>query len=111
MVRVRLIVGVMAWWWFFGFSHAYAVERRPIRQLPSDMARWSTMWVTIPQQMIAVGQDYGPLAALTLGPAEGAVAMTEAAGRELWSASKPDKRPGQTVRAKDPKGPLFRYEF
>ena len=42
-------------------------ESRPIGQLPSDVMRWSTLWLTVPASMVETGQEYGPVAALTWG--------------------------------------------
>ena len=110
-----LWIAMLGWWlWWLGRATAYA-ESRPIKQLPSDLARWSTMWVAVPEEMYHVGHDYGPIAGLTWGPAKGAAKMVEFTTKEVWSALKVDekekRRRGQYARTGGPKGPIFRYEF
>ncbi len=91
-----------------GMPFVYA-ESRTLGQLPGDLWRWSTMWVYVPQQMYAAGLDHGPVAAVTWGPAKGAVLMVNATTRDLWKAAQPDNRPGRSDE--DISGPLFRYDF
>jgi len=86
-------------------------ERRPIKQLPVDVVRWSTLWVNVPKEMVEVGQEYGPLAALTWGPTKGTAVMIESTTEELWKAMKPDKRSRRRLEGDGTKGLIFRYEF
>ena len=87
-------------------------ESRPIKQLPKDLVRWSTLWMAIPEQMMDVGMEYGPLAAVTWGPAKGTADMVERTTRDLWEASKPEPHPVVAHRNESrPKGPVFRYTF
>ncbi len=88
-----------------------SAESRPLKQLPADIVRWSTVWVNIPEQMYVVGQEEGPLAAMTWGPAKGAVVMVQSTTQELWEAMKPDERPGHRSQHGDVHGALLRYEF
>lgn len=92
---------------------ADGAERRPLRQLPEDVVRWSTVWLQIPEQMMEVGRTDGPLAAFTWGPTKGAAVMVESTVKELWEAAKPDKRPGRrrSARPGEPRGVMVRYEF
>ena len=110
MNRVVFVLVIMVALFVGGDRFAFAASR-PIKQLPADVARWSLMWTVIPKEMIAVGQEHGPLAALMWGPAQGASAFVESAVKEVWSTAKPDKerRPGSQSRFA--KGALFRYEF
>ena len=65
-----------------------------------------------PQQMLEVGRDEGPLAALTWGPTKGTVKLIESTTKELWDVAKPDKeRPGRRPGGDGPKGLIIRYEF
>ena len=93
-----------------GRSSAFA-ESRPIKQLPSDVARLSTLWLTVPVSMIETGQEYGPLAALTWGPAKGTVEFARATKKEVWDSVKPDQKRGYRSRTQREIGPVFRYEF
>lgn len=86
-------------------------ESRPLKQLPKDLVRWSTLWMTVPEQMMDVAVDYGPLAAVTWGPAKGTATMVERTTRDLWNATKPDKHPGAQRDPSRLKGPVFRYTF
>jgi hypothetical protein len=91
---------------------ADGAERRPLRQLPEDVVRWSTVWLQIPEQMMEVGRTDGPVAAMTWGPTKGAAMMVHSTVKELWEAAKPDKRPGRRrSRPGEPRGVMVRYEF
>ena len=87
---------------------AASAEVKPLKELPMDVGRWSTMWVAVPQQMYRVGLEHGPVAAVTWGPAKGAAVMVESTTRELWNAAQPDHRPG---RQSEDSGVIFRYDF
>jgi len=104
-----VIVGASVWM-LAGVLSAFAASR-PIEQLPKDLARWSTLWAAIPKSMAKVGQDDGPLAALTWGPVKGTVVLVESTTKEVWNTVKPDQRPGHRLRSQHPKGLIFRYEF
>ncbi len=105
VVCMGVLVGVLC-----GTTTAMA-KSRPIQQLPSDVVRWSTLWVAVPEQMIAVGRDDGPLAALTWGPAKGTVALVQHTGRAVWDVVEPDENPVHRARANTPQGVILRYEF
>jgi len=92
-------------------SPAAFAESRPIEQLPGDVVRWSTLWVAIPKSMVEVGQEDGPLAALTWGPVKGTAALVESTAKEVWDTVKPDHTPGHRPNSPHPKGLIFRYEF
>ena len=92
-----------------GMPAVYA-QSRPLGQLPADLWRWSTVWAYVPQQMYAVGIDHGPVAAVTWGPAKGAVLMIHSTTQDVWNAAQPDDRPGRRDDS-DMSGPLFRYDF
>lgn len=82
---------------------ASAAESKPLTDLPSDLAHWSTLWMELPQQMYGVGQEEGPVSAMTWGPVRGTVMVMEATSKALWDAVKQDARPGR--------GAILRYEF
>ena len=84
---------------------------RPIGQLPKDLVRWSTLWVSIPQQMYAVNQEQGAVAALTWGPTKGAAMMIHATGKEVWDVMKVDESRRLSSREHKTGQMLFRYEF
>ncbi len=104
---IAVVMGVML---VAGRAGLVYAENRSIEQLPDDLFRWSTMWIKIPQEMMVEGQEPGPLAALTMGPANGTAAMVEETGQDVWSAAKPDKRPGHR-RPDGGSGAIFCYEF
>lgn len=108
MPRRVLVVLMGCWLWTMtpGFA-----EERPFKQLPHDLLRWSLAWVAIPQQMVEVGRAYGPLAALTWGPAKGTAVLVDTTTKELWSAAKQDDRPRRRSREDYAKGVMFRYAF
>ena len=91
-------------------TYALAASK-PIGQLPKDVMRWSTMLVEIPKQMVNVGKEQGPLAALTWGPVKGTAHLVESTVKEAWSTVKPEQK--QARRPEDERlgGPIFRYEF
>ena len=86
-------------------------ESRPLKQLPADVVRWSTLWVEVPKQVYEVGQEEGPLAAMTWGPVKGTAVFVNSTAKELWDATKPDQRPGHQLSGKRPAGAIVRYEF
>lgn len=93
-------------------SSGARAESKPIKDLPNDVAHWSTLWGEIPAQIYEEAIDRGPVSAVTIGPARGAVVMVRDATKELWDAAKGDKRPGHSSpQRKDDSGPVFRYEF
>ena len=107
-----IAVGSVAASLLFCAGAGVRAESRPIKELPDDVARWSTVWGEIPAQMYEVGIDHGPMAALTWGPAKGAVVMVESVGKEVWHAATPEKRPGHYAPSeKGVSGAIFRYEF
>ena len=86
-------------------------EDRPLEQLPDDVFRWSTMWTNVPKEMAEVGHEDGALAAVTVGPAKGAVRMVEATTLDVWHAVKENDREPKHLHPDDPKGVVFRYTF
>ena len=89
-----------------GFSWsiaAQAAEPKPLRDLPSDLAHWSTLWMELPKQMYGVGREEGPVSAMTWGSVRGTVMVMNATSKALLDAAKQDERPGR--------GAIFRYEF
>ena len=44
---------------------------QPLRQLPRDVVSVSLAWVALPQTMVAVTKDHGPLAGVSWGVIEG----------------------------------------
>ena len=92
-------------------SSAACAESKPIEQLPKDLARWSTLWVEIPQQMVHVGHEDGPLAALTVGTTQGTAKFMQSTVEEVWKAVKPNHRPGHQLSEDTPRGAILRYEF
>lgn len=90
-----------------GLSYSFAVhaaEAKPIESLPSDLAAWSTLWMELPKQMYGVGQEQGPISAMTWGSVRGTVKVVDATSKALWNAAQQqDQRPGH--------GAILRYEF
>ncbi len=86
---------------------------KPLNQLPADVARWSTLWVAVPKDMVEVGREHGPLAALTWGPAKGMTTLVRSTASEIWDTVKPDKNKKRSRLANRgrPTGAIFRYEF
>ena len=85
-------------------------ESRPLAQLPADVVRWSTLWMAIPEQMYEVGQEEGPLSAVTWGPAKGTAKFIDSTAKEVWACVKPDEHPVRRA-SDDVKGAILRYEF
>lgn len=83
---------------------AYAADSKPLEDLPSDLARWSTLWMELPRQMYGVGQEEGPVSAMTWGSVRGTVKLVNTTSKALWDAAKQDQRPGKGHA-------IFRYEF
>ena len=104
MRRVLLLIGFVA----TSMTATASADVKPLNELPTDVGRWSTMWIAVPQQMYRVGLEHGPVAAVTWGPAKGAAVMVESTTRELWNAAQPDHRPG---RQSEDSGVIFRYDF
>lgn len=105
---VAILMGLSLW--FGATTYSEAAVNRPLKKLPADLFRWSLVWVEVPKRMYEVGQDHGPLAAMTWGPTKGTMTMVGATGKELWGAVQTEKHPAHKPR-KQPNGPLFRYEF
>ena len=84
-------------------------ESRPLKRLPEDVLRWSTLWLTIPQEMVAVGRDEGAVSALVWGPVKGTAVLVNSTTEEVWGAVKPD----QPSARRDGKQAAIglRYEF
>ena len=110
MRRVLCVVVTMVVLFVGGDRLAFAASKS-IKQLPADLARWSMMWTAIPQQMVEVGQEHGPLAGLMWGPAQGAAALVESAVKEVWETAKLDRKPRPHSQGQHSQGALLRYEF
>lgn len=112
MSRAALVIGLLISAGSYGIPFAWA-EGRPMKQLPADLVQWSTLWMEVPRQMVEVGKDDGPVAAVTWGPAQGAAMMIQSTTKKLWDAIKPDQRPGSGFDSDDDEttGLIFRYEF
>lgn len=80
-----------------------AADSKPLGELPSDLATWSTLWMELPKQMYGVGQEEGPLSAMTWGSVRGTVKLVDATSKAVWAAAKRDSRPGRDA--------ILRYEF
>jgi len=106
-----LVVAMVVMGLLMSAGASVSAESKPIEQLPKDVVRWSTLWVNVPKEMVEVGQEYGPLAALTWGPTKGTAVMIESTTEELWKAMKPDKRSRRRLEGDGTKGLIFRYEF
>ena len=110
MMRAGVMAAVMAGMWCGTMATASA-QGRPIKQLPADLARWSMSWTEVSKQIVEVGQDYGPVAAVTWGPVQGAASMLNATTQELWDLMKADKAARQSARRPSSGMALVRYEF
>ena len=93
-----------------GAASAWA-EGRSIKQLPSDVARCSLFWIDVPKQMVEVGKDDGPVAALTWGPVKGTAVMVASATQNVWDLMKSNQATTHDSSRKNPNGPVVRYEF
>ena len=113
-MATRILVTILVGWFWVGWGWvrtAYAAEARPIKELPRDVLRWSTLWSHIPRQMVDVGREEGVVSALTWGPVRGTAVMVQKTGDEVWSAVKPAQNTRQGVHRNDPVGAILRYEF
>ncbi len=84
---------------------------RPLRELPSDVTRWSTTWMAIPQQVAEVGRERGPFAAMTWGPVKGTARFVRSTVEGVWDATKLDHQSDGRSANPWPTGPILRYEF
>lgn len=82
---------------------AHAADAKPLNELPGDVAQWSTVWMELPRQMYGVGQEEGPLSAMTWGSVRGTVKLVDTTSKMLWDAAKRDPGPGRDA--------ILRYEF
>ncbi len=110
MKRAFLVAVIMATGFMSGGPLAFAASR-PIEQLPGDIVRVSTLWMAIPKDMVEVGREHGPLAALTWGPAKGMTTFVRSTASEIWDTVKPDKTRSRLASRGRPNGAIFRYEF
>lgn len=110
MRRAGMIVGMVVGAVMVGASGAQA-EGRSIKELPADLVRCSLLWTEVPKQMIEVGKDDGPVAALTWGPVKGTAVMVESATTGVWTVMKSNHAATRYASRKNPNGPIFRYEF
>ena len=107
----RVVVGMVGVW--LAATASASAEGRPIKQLPSDVVRWSMSWTEVPKQMIDVGEEYGPVAAVTWGPVQGVASMLTSTTKELWDMMKADERTRRSAYAPrhSTGSALVRYEF
>ena len=112
MKRACVVAVIMVTGFMSGEPLAFAASR-PIKQLPEDVVRMSMSWLVIPRDMIEVGREHGPLAALTWGPAKGITTLVRSTASKIWDTVKPDKNKKRSRLASRgrPKGAIFRYEF
>ncbi len=106
MNRVLFVMAIVLALFVGGEPFAFA-ESKAIRQLPMDVARWSTLWLAVPKEMIEVDRKHGPLAAMTWGPVKGATSFVRASVAEVWETVKVDR---QSER-EQPAGAILFYEF
>ncbi len=108
MMRVRAMIALMGCG-CLAMATASAQER-PIKQLPADLARWSMSWTEVPKDMVMVGQEYGPVAAVTWGPVQGGASLVNNTATELWNLMRSQKQNRPSARASTGMA-LVRYEF
>lgn len=90
---------------------AQAAESKPIRELPRDLARWSTLWMDVPQAIYDVGMAEGPVAAVMWGPVMGTAKLMSTTTRTLQEVAQPEQRPAYQSQARRPAGVILQYEF
>ena len=110
MKRAFVVAVIMATGLMSGGPLALAASR-PITQLPEDVVRMSTSWMVIPKDMVEVGREHGPLAALTWGPAKGMTTFVRSTASGIWDTVKLDKTRSRPASRGRPNGAIFRYEF
>ncbi len=111
MMRARMTAAVVGVW--CGTMATASADARPLKQLPADVWRWSMSWTEVPKQMLEVGQEYGPVAAVTWGPVQGASSLIGSTTKELWDIMKADKHVRRSAYApnRSTGTALVRYEF
>ncbi len=113
-MKRAFVVAVIMSTGFMGGEPLALAASRSIKHLPEDVVRMSTSWMVIPKDMVEVGREHGPLAALTWGPAKGMTTFVRSTASEIWNTVKPDKTDKTRSRLASrgrPKGAIFRYEF
>ena len=113
-MTTRVLAFILFGWLWVGWGWvrtAYAAEARPIKDLPKDVVRWSTLWTHVPEEMVKVGQKEGLASAVTWGPTKGAAVMIQATADEVWKTVKPDQKKRHGQPNNDPAGAILRYEF
>ncbi len=106
MNRVVFVAAIVLAMFLGGEPSAFA-ESKAIRQLPMDVARWSTLWLVVPKEMIEVDRKHGPLAAMTWGPIKGTTSFVRSSVAEVWETVKVD----QQSEREQPAGAILYYEF
>lgn len=106
MSRVLFVIVTILAMFVSGEPSAFA-ESKAIRQLPTDVARWSTLWLAVPKDMVEVDREHGPLAALTWGPVKGTASFVRSSVAEVWETVKVD----QQRERQRPAGAILYYEF
>ncbi len=94
-----------------GWAPQVCAAARPVKQLPSDLARWSMLWAVVPQQMYEVGHEEGPLGALTWGPVKGTVSLVWSTLDDLMRVMRSEEGPGGRPQPRGASGLVVRYEF
>lgn len=81
MRRLRQLV---QYGWALGVAAVAAISlpqvglaEQPLKQLPDDVVSFSLAWVALPQTMVEVGKDDGPLAGASWGVVKGSSAVVE----------------------------------
>ena len=108
MMRGRAMIALIGWGCLT--MATAAAQERPIKQLPADLVRWSMSWTEVPKEMVTVGQEYGPVAAVTWGPVQGAASMVNNTATEVWDIMRSQKQNRPSARASTGMA-LVRYEF
>ena len=106
MSRVLFVVAIVLAV-FVGEEPSAFAQSKAIRQLPTDLAGWSTLWLGVPKDMVEVGREHGPLAAMTWGPVKGTASFVRSSVAEVWETVKVDQ---QSERQR-PAGAILYYEF
>lgn len=93
--------------WAFGVAALAAISlaqvgfaEQPLKQLPEDAVSFSLAWVALPQSMVEMTKDHGPVAGVSWGVLKGS---SEAVGRvvNLLDASPASERRAQARAEQD----------
>ena len=109
--KLKLFIAAMVIGIFFGTPSPSAAEHKSIKELPTDMAHWSTFWRVLPAEMYAAGEEKGPLAALTWGMIKGTGKLVQSSSKGLWDIVKPLPNADLPLKANRPPGAIISYSF